>query len=123
MKNRKTTFNERVLIDFKIKNEYDVDRDCFWSDQEVLEMMDAVNKNCNLQNVIRRHFVDDGSCVAFINALDELLSRMDFDSERKIKSAESTTASIVLKLKKFKTLPENEGYYLGINKISRAVLD
>ena len=87
------------------------------------ELLSNENSDLHLQNVIRRHFVDDSSCVAFINALDELLSRMDFDSRRKIKSAESTTASIVLRLKKFKKLPENEGYYLGINKISRVILD
>lgn len=84
---------------------------------------ESEQRQLTIPDVIRRHFDNDEVYHNFINALDELLGRVSFDGNRKIKQAKNTTASMVLRFNKFKSLPDGEGYYLGINKIGTITLD
>jgi hypothetical protein len=84
---------------------------------------ESEQRQLTIPDVIRRHFDNDETYQNFINALDKMLGRVSFDSNRTINQAKGTNASMVLRFNKFKSLPDGEGYYLGINKMGTITLD
>lgn len=74
------------------------------------------------KNTIKRHFESESSFLDFMASLDQMLSRISFNGERKILEAKPTTGSMIIRFDKFKTL-DREGYYLGISKMGKVVLD
>lgn len=107
------------LCMLQVKHNQECGKDDKFTKEELVDMMKR-----RTPGELEEYFSDSESYKTFMTGLKKMLEHITFEGERKISANNpSNKSSVVLRLSEFKNLPEGEGYYLRISKISEATLD